>query len=224
MALFPPRPQFNISYDWIDVASGSGYQRFYGIKSNITGSIAYNLTNALFVTGEYNENMSTSNTDTLFLSNLNADPEINLDTNVFNLPRVINGVPLVSIPVAVSPPDGGVDNIYCTVRLIKVTAAPAEVELTAAVTSVTIGGNESTGGTKSLLNTCITLALPNITNQIIKKGEKIRLEIIYTSDATTSYAFFNPSSSSLTMKVNDGFVTAPYTNLEVDIPFKLDFL
>ena len=223
--LFPPGKEMSINYNWVDVASGSGYIKFFGFKSNVSGGITYNLSNNVPSVSNYmSESLNTSG-DSL-LTSVTDTQEINFNTSVFQLPRVVHGTPLISVPFAVRPNATTNFTVSFTARLIRVAVGGAETELTAVVTSSTLSSQRAVAGTPSTYNECLTVSLPAVTSQLVKKGEALRVELIFTLVGSGFANLLTGSTADIYVGLGASGDLKIATNglFEVDIPFKLDYL
>ena len=92
---FPkPAATANAVYDWVDVASGTGYNIYYGANvADGTASTAYVLTNNQF----YSDSITTFDSVGQAMENF-----LNVDFDVqFNLAQMMNGDLIVSIPIGI---------------------------------------------------------------------------------------------------------------------------
>ena len=216
-SLFPPRSEL-VNYDYLDIATGSGMSKFYGFCSAVSGAFTYHLIDSALSANIYETHVTnTAGEDTGAYTWTGTTMALTYDTSIFNIPRTINGNCFVSIPMACSINSGsGTDSTgyLSNVKLTQVHVGGGTTDLTAALTSITISEGE-TG--PQLINPCFTFALPNISNVIIKQGEKIRLSVTYNDESGDIIAFHNPAGGSITTRGG----TAVNTRLEIHIPFKV---
>ncbi len=151
-SLFKAPPQAVASYDYNDLVSGFGYQTFYLAISKDSTASTYKL-----VTQEvYSANGQTD---------LDEDDEVNFDSSTFNSTRVIKGTFYMTgslYSIGTNGPG------QFTARLLRVDADDAEHEIFSIITSP-----QSPKSTRVYY-----LLEASCTTTTIKKGEKLRLEVI----------------------------------------------
>ena len=168
MADIPQRisgaPQSAIaSYDWTDIASGSGYVKLYGCMANEGSG-----TNEFLLVDTIIE----SNTDWAYEHSwgaykFNAGEEINIDTFIFNLPKTIKGRPYAAGYITY---DGGADELQ--LKIIKVDKNDNETDLTEWKNTIDIGNS---GGDEEFDWGRFLIFFDEMEVKI-KKGEKIRIK------------------------------------------------
>ncbi len=197
------------SFDFQDVATGFGYVSYYAIAQDETalGTITRFLADrATFYTDTTSSTVSTTTPSTW-----------DWDTSVFNLPRTIKGTMVFQCTMRNNEAD--VVNVTLTVQILKVKADNTTVALTAQKT-VDRDGNTAPGNAMGANEKRNVLLFMPVTatggDAIIKKGEKIRLEItLDVKDASDSVAIFHdPLGRDL---ISDTNYT---TQMRLDIPFK----
>ena len=181
-----------VSYDYLDIANGLGFQNFYLFQSEDTASgVGYGLT-----------------TDTSLRampdSLLQTSAEFNFDSSVFNETRTVKGTAYANIV-------GGTNNAAqssITLILYKVTAADAEVAL-----SSSFGMTHARSGTITYL-----IQMP-LTETLIKKGEKLRLSLT-TVDNVPGATGIGTDPSSQGFGIDGGEEYS--SNSKIAVPFKIE--
>ena len=110
--------------------------------------------------------------------------------------------------------------LVSNVKLILVHVDTSTTNLTAGVASSGIDG------TNDAIIGSFFLELGEVTRQLVKKGEKLRLSVTYDTTGTSSAiikAYHNPSGGSETL--TDGgieTITSSNTQLIMEVPFEID--
>jgi len=166
---FPiPTPDAIASFDYTDIAEGTGLVILYGTDFRIDGStISYGLIK--------NPQRST----TLYTDVSSGTPSYNFDLSAFNLPKVVKGTAYFSACVYGTPESNG----YIRVQLKKYDGT-TETNVSTQVSEVF--GNTST-------NRRVFFKLP-CTETHFKKGEILRLTI--SGDGTGGRFYHDPINSS----------------------------
>lgn len=210
---------FAVTYDYTDFVRGAGINKFYGFCNSNNGADTYLLIEDTISAGYYDVgNPNVRPEDTGAATAIVATTTVNYDTLVFNLPKTINGVCFVSIPVAYSVLSGSGTNSEGYVKDIKLILIHADASTANLTTVMQTNPDGATATGPVLRNVCFTLALPSIANQLIKIGEKLRLTVSYVVTAGDMFALHNAAGSSITF---DGG-TAPHTQLVFSVPFKIN--
>jgi len=180
------------SFDFPDLVSGLGYEDFFLSIAVIAGTNTFRIVPRSLQSGK---------------QDLEMDQEYNFDSAVFRLPRTVKGTAYIS--GSIEKTAGQDANL--TFRLLKVTAASAEVALTSAIT----------------LNRALGDDVPqpffielDLTETIIKEDEKIRLEVIPT--VASSKVYIGTSPKDLAGTIIDTSATNATTITTISIPFRID--
>lgn len=188
-----PQPDL-ASYDWYDLATGTGYKDFYGMDI-ITGTdtLSYVLSTRAFYSSVG------------FKSFSNLTGEINFDLEL-EVPITIEGVTLLNIAVGSQQ----TFSINLSFKLYSVDENDVETQLGSTVTdnAVALANNQKVVSVK--FNVPITR---------IKAGEKIRLCVINPAAGAGNalYWYFDPKDRSDLSVVPD-FITS---NLILSLPIKI---
>jgi len=165
-SLFKAPPQAVASYDYNDLVSGFGYQTFYLAISKDSTASTYKL-----VTQEvYSANGQTD---------LDEDDEVNFDSSTFNSTRVIKGTFYMTGSLYGI---GTMNHGQFTARLLRVDADDAEHEIFSIITSPQ--------STDSIITYYLLEA--SCTTTTIKKGEKLRLEVIGIAEDNETHIGTSP--------------------------------
>ncbi len=215
---FPPKREIIETFDFNDIASGSGIEVFYGADStDSTSTKTYHL-----VTEQIEGKGGDVNRKEGFTNNLNTT--INFDSSTFNLPRTINGIPSVAIPVAAWDESATGEAITITissVKLIKVAVGGATTDLTTAI-NVGVIINEDPGGDGSIINVVPIVLMTNVTNKLIKKGEKIRLAITINTGGVHGGIAHSPSNKTIIIDPGSSDIAWADTRLSLQVPFRIE--
>jgi hypothetical protein len=199
-----------ISYDWVDISSGSGYQTFYLCKDQTN----YNLTTQTIYSDEI-----------CFLSGEPPQALTKIFDQVFtitmNSGRIINGNVLVNPCAHVKSGGSVVVSLYFVCKLVKIFGG---VETTIAeATSSTMSNTLADIG--SLTPAQVLLCSIPVTNYKINAGEKLGLRLEgWTNKNSGSTGFnvvigYDPKNRTSAGSEKGRLVT---TNSQINIPFKLD--
>ena len=189
------------SYDFTDIAEGTGVTKFYLFSSKISGATAYHLGNNVLYSADITRTAA------------GADTDDNFDLTVFNLPRTIKGTGTIQLPYGLTCGGGGGCNGYAICKLWKVPAVGSATEIISACTpNVTIGAAAAEVG---VWNIPITISQTHF-----KKGDILRLQVLgYTSNTESSHLGIDPKNRAQST-LNAGTMVA--TDGNILIPFKLD--
>ena len=192
---YPPSQEAAIaSFDFTDLTSGLGYEDFFLAVSKIAGTNGYVLLANQLLSAE---------------GEIQMTAEFNWDSSVFNLPRTVKGIAYIS--GTIEKASGQDANL--NFRIIRILSdGSTESELASAVTL-----NRSEAD---------TVAQPflleiSLTETIIKKGEKLRLEIIPSVSSSQVYIGTSPTDQDGTI-ITPSSDPAATTITKVSIPFKID--
>jgi hypothetical protein len=159
------------SYDWTDIASGQGYNVFYGAIQRTSAATTYHLLDRVIPSAP---------------RDVSGDPAYHLipgtynaDTSVFNLPKIIKGQIYVSGTIGLEGTDSVARNIYADFKLILVRGA-VTTDITNQVRTHTKTINAHAGGGRD--NFLVPLTLTGDIN--LKRGDILRLNIVVTGTFT----------------------------------------
>ncbi len=205
MALFPPRREPSINYDWIDIASATGYIVFDGLNAkDSTGS------NYVLIDSSHAAKLVAVGDVLLDVLQTagGATSDNDFDLSIFQLPRTIEGDVFVRISVAANT--SPTDNQIITAKLRKWNAAATSETEIVSVASDTfnLAGNEGTSRTLKLV----------VPKTHFKKGDQLRLTIQLAVSTTYARLAHNPRDTAI-----DRFL-AGSARLTIAVPFKLDFM
>ena len=147
---FTTQSQAIASYNFTDVADGTGVLVFFGTRTRTDSAITYRLIT------------DTTHSEEI---NTNGSADLDFDLTAFNLPRVAKGTAFVSVPVSAL---GGGDSITVACQLRKWDGS-SETNITSVITSETY-----TNQTKMVF-----MALP-ITEHNFASGDVLRLNVTTT--------------------------------------------
>ena len=204
------------SYDWIDVAEGTGIQKFTGVVyangaatpgDAISGGILtkasqINVTKQVFISGA-----------ALATSGWTKDPEIDFDLAKFNSPRIIKGTGYIMAlfhqrDTGTAPPDGGDTSGQLVIHVKKVDSASAETILVTQSGAIVHAVNTHSFDTPELLKI-------DFPNTHFKIGETLRVTAELWSESDTNGVrqmalYINPTETDLSGA------------FKVLVPFKID--
>ena len=174
---FPPKREIIETFDFQDIASGLGFEKFWWAGSDDSGGVKGILTNLSLISGQAIQIPKPSETK------LETGETMTFDTSIFNLPRTVKGTLYIDIKGFASSGDAA--NV--------INAKLSVVDATAGVTDIT-----STLSSSAIDYTISTFELFQLalTQTIIKKGEKLRLTIGFTSTGGRDYSIEHNGSES----------------------------
>jgi len=193
------------SYDYVDIANGTGYITFYGFNGSNSGSTSYALTNQVAWSAKvvlpHNAGVVSAYTKTA---------EYNFDT-ILNTPRVVRGKAIINVPLSVTATAGNYNYAYASCAICKVVSGVETVVGWASGALV----EQSNAGTNHI-QSGIVFDCPQ-TN--IKKGETLRLSVEVWSFCNSTGA--TDVGSDPKNRTATAFGTDP-TQLKADIPFRIN--
>jgi len=183
----------NASYDWLDVTSGVGYRRYFGVASDIAAGAEYFLTPESVTS--YEEGKSANGT---------ASPAIDLDFDItFNKPAYVKGVAVVNA-------------LFRSVSSASITPVVNIYHVTAV-------GTETLLGTATMVNRSVTgyykqTIRISLTEKQFIVGDRLRLNMqLNILNGNQGWIYFD-SGTSVT-DVDGRTVTG---TLAFDCPFRID--
>lgn len=212
----PRQIQAIASYDYVDIAEGTGYVVFHGASTNsASGGIKYNLVRNGYYSNHIASGGTNVGTDDLKLLDVDFDV-------TFIKPQIIDGKSIINIPVLVSGNIAASTYIsYVTVAVQKVSEG-TETELFA----LTSGSLLSSRQSKQHGYSAIEAELP-LTH--FQANDTLRLQVqLYArgNAADTAYALmgFDPRNRTQSGEVSSGdlFWTQGDADLQFHVPFRLN--
>lgn len=205
------------SYDWQDIADGTGVIVFQGFAAR-TGSSTVERRLSRNVTFSSNQ---TYYTETGSVSSTFLD--VDFDLGVFNQPRIVQGEALVAFVGYVVHTGGSGGTSHFNVTLYHVDKNGNETSVgTVQLDDLSAGTGNVVGGWR--------IAAISLTRKLFKIGEKIRLNITATQTGGTGTprgaVIHDPSGSTITVtEMTKTFTPGTdygTTKLELNVPFKID--
>lgn len=169
------------SYDFRDLVSGLGYDTFYAVASDeeALGTISYYLSPTADI---YTDTTSTTQSS-------QGTKTLNFDSSAFNLPRTVRGTAIINFSGKNN--DADVTNVTFSAQLLKVLADGTTTQALSSAKVVDYDGNTPPGSALGASVKFNALLFLSLTQTLIKKGEKLRLQIIIdmkdTADSVTIY-------------------------------------
>ena len=200
------------SYNFTDIASGTGYVTFFGIEyEDDTHGLSPNQ-----VTSEEYRSASTGTGGTALRE------EFDFDTEAFNLPRHVKGDLLVTEAYACSEAGTPNTTVFTKVRIFHVASDSTETEIGTQITTDTITSS-SDANLKLGKRTTIKFTV----DKLFKKGEKLRVNIeVHGSGGSGNSRYYlyhsgdNKGTGPTEDDSNEFIVVDP--NLIISIPFEID--
>ena len=204
---FPPvNPNVIQSFNYTDIAEGTGVSVLYGFDTKTSTTTTYHLTNQTIFSSDII--LTTSSTSNW-----------NFDLTTFNLPRTIKGTALIAGMAGCYGASGGGSTVSLVATLRHVTAGGVETDL-ATATSPTIA--IANYGYKAFGNFCLPLV---VAEKHFKKGETLRLNIALTKGGGGDAALLgvDPANRAVpTIAFTLSGPDATTTQLMLNVPFKMD--
>lgn len=214
------------NYDFVDIAAGVGYELFYfactGKNVNYSNQQQFVINNQTF----YSDFIASGATYTAQNANTYTQAfSFDFETSAFNLPRVVNGEAIVTVPALHRNVDGAEYRVFATTKIYRITDSGASFEL-----GQTSGATWSqTGGAGTLNSEVLTLKVP-LTETIIKRDEKIRATVALHGACDAGgprannelYMGFDPQGRISSTRITRNFPSGSVTVATIKIPFKID--
>lgn len=199
------------SYNYVDIAEGTGISIFYAAGAQDSTGVKYILTR---------ENLN-SEISEVYASIPASDPvkinDLDFDLSYFNTPKIIKGKGYISIPTLCVNSSGSTVDYYFIVTIRKVISG-VESDIVA-VTSATITTPVS-GSDRMML---IPFTVPKT---YYKRGEVLRVTIEYWAGGnggTTAGGFaFDPAGNYTASVYTAGSINVKTSRTSIYIPFELD--
>jgi hypothetical protein len=193
--------EFVPSYNYQDIAAGTGYSVFYACRSDVD-----------------DEGMLISNSEVSGKGYTDNDETVTFTTTEFLKPREIKGRVFITIPLGIYIPTGIGGTFTAAVTNVKLQHIDASNNVTDLSTAQSPSNlsNSDDGTTRNEGRIVVTASI----NQLVKKGEKLRLTLT-TDVESRGYLFHNPSGQSVNPTTNSA-VSFSITKLMVAIPFDLN--
>ena len=212
------------NYDYSDLASGVGYQTFYGLAVNegLSGALSYILSENVRPTTQIGDSETASvvtiHTSGAFI-NAESDPadsfDIDFDLSAFNLSRTLKGTAIAQIPWGQNyTPSGALSGaIICSIRKWD---GATETDIASAAVQKRI----NTSGTQYILS---TLEIPITEAWTFSDGEVLRVTVEGRVLASSGNAQIGMAHDPI-----DRAGSSNYTNTQIstrvfkiDIPFEV---
>lgn len=205
-----------VTFDFVDIADGTGIVRFYGASATLSTGVNYILTRdgatRAADKAEVWPGVGGGATPVKVL-------DLDFDLSPFNLQQVLKGTMLASVPANAISAIASSMTYFVIVRLRHVDAAAAETEVASAQSQTFT--TDSVAGGKKPNQFLVSMTVPQTT---YKKGETLRItvemHVTPAQDADFAGIAFDPSNN---------FTENAYTSssgktsqLIFDVPFKLD--
>ncbi len=172
--LFPKGRGPIVSYDYFDLANGTGYDIYYGSKAD-NGEYLVTTTNNIYSEEicSFIENQSVATSATMYF---------NLDFDIlFNLPRNIKGKLFANIPIGIAAKTSAAEldfEYYCIVKAIHVDLVNFETVLaTGTSRTVTQSGIVGIGFAETAYSSMLAICIMDSALTHFKKGEKLRFTV-----------------------------------------------
>ena len=197
------------SYDYYDIASGTGYVIFYGgwtVDKTLLSNVAFYSSDVL------HSNVCPGGGTYGTMQDHDYDIE-------FRLPRVIKGVLIASVPEGMTLSDSAACYIRTTIYVRKVPVAGAEIE---------IASNVGTAYTLSIGDKRVMDAIDvTIPETHFKAGESLRITVLFEAmggdTGGTSYVYYGHDPYDRNQDEGDSVTFSTYpSTLSFLVPFKVD--
>ncbi len=199
--IYPPSPQPIASFDFVNLAEGTGTVIYFGITSNDTGSLSYHLvSNSAVWSSTVETTRGTEGTTT-----------VDFDSAKFNLPRFVKGTAFFSGAIGSTSNPGSRSHLQVQ---LKKWDGSSETNLTAEVTGIE---TQASGGRQEFY------VMPITTENLIKKGEQLRLTVKLVQDGGSAFnhSFAHDPANT------DGAIIVPSTQktttiMRMLVPFRIE--
>lgn len=160
-----PQEQAIASYDYFDIAEGTGIKKFYGLSTSLSTGTTYSLNANPLFSSEIGDSDSPAST------NWTNVQDKDFDLAPFNLPKIINGTAYISIYLNAYREGAGWLQAYITAKIRKWDGS-SETEI-ASAQSETLDSSAGGAGARKVLTIPVTVPKTHF-----KKGETLRLTIV----------------------------------------------
>lgn len=168
------------TYDYVDLANGVGFEKFYaGAQATAGATITYKIANQPFYcsrTGTLaTQNQQFTKAPTTGYAAATKAIDLDFDSTIFTIPKVLEGVMISNIPIANTANTTSNSEAYCIMTIKTVNPAAAETTIatttsTTLVSAAGIYGIDGVGDTYFAFNTTIPRTR-------INKGDFIRITL-----------------------------------------------
>ena len=186
----------NVSYSFYDIASGTGYQRFYLGGAGTSGA------NVLFIAPQ--AIASTSGTGTSFIENAAGGIVTSNFDLPFNKTMTMGGEALFEYTMYLAATRIG----WVSIHAYHVNSAAAETSL-----GYTTSNQPTAGGSGNTYRMSLKLT---IAPKTFSKGEKLRLKVSLFVNAALAYCYTDPAD------IEDTPIAGIPSTFIADIPFVID--
>lgn len=210
---FRKSPPFLVSYNWIDIADGTGVIQFYAFTSEDTSTIDHHLSAQVLTPSIGNTTGNTTDAD------WTLQEDIDFDLTTFNITKTIEGTAVVNFPLLARGTGSGSfgSQVYVIVKIRKWDGT-TETDLATAQTDMRATGTSASN------RASINLQMP-ITKTVFNRGDTLRLTIEIWArrvGGSLSIAIWEVGHDPLNRDQGD-FVAADYpTPMILSIPFKIE--
>jgi hypothetical protein len=188
------------SYDYQDIANGSGVVTFYGTTTTDLGSgINYALTS----TDDY--------ADTTITKRPTGTTTVNFYSLAFNIPRTLKGTAYVVLPIETSTTSTANSNLQFRLKILETDGS----------TTRNITSNLTFSTTEQSRTHILFVEMP-ITEDTIREGEKLLLTIILTSVGTGNINIMHDPKNRYNTASTNNEGNSVSAIMKVLVPFKVD--
>jgi|TARA_R100000501_G_scaffold17080_2_gene31464 hypothetical protein len=209
--LFPPGRTLNVNYDWVDLASGTGYVLYDGFNAYDTGGNNYKLiesTKAATIVGSVGASATAIEgypLNSVVTGNSGQSFDQDFDLTEFKFPQTIEGEAFVKIGIGAQAAE--INSLVITARLRKWDGSSETEIANKASDSGTVTANDE-------LTRTLAITVPKTH---FKKGEILRLTIlISTGDNDVYEVGHNPRDTAI------GTFAGSNSRLVVAIPYQIN--
>lgn len=160
----PPQAPALVSFDFVDIANGTGVETYFLIQSEDNSGVDYHLT------------PNTDFSSKAFIDSMPAD--VDFDLSPFIIPRTVNGVATFSLTVFNNA--GG--NIATTVELYRVRGG-VETQIGSTISQ-----------TRNITNNVMLYLRMPIVNELFAVGDNLRLRVTMTASGGTTRLGTDPAN------------------------------
>jgi hypothetical protein len=209
------------TYDYFDIAEGTGMKKFYGLSAKTSGSTTYALSTEAVLSAAGNITNDTteeskSSADTGSAAYAEAS-EWDFDLAAFNLPKIIKGTAIINYSILARETDASQAFGYFKFKLIRDSGGTETIM--GSTESQIVDAADTTYPEK--LSGCVKIAL---TQTHFKKGDILRLtvEAWMSHQSGGNNTFLHLPHSPQNRNTTNFTATANQSKLEAYVPFQLD--
>lgn len=209
------------SYNYTDIAAGTGVVRLYGFAAHSSGAITYHLTDNAVLSGYGNITNDVTEESKSSADNGDADftksSEFDFDLTAFNLPRILTGTAIVNYSIMAKETDAS--RAYGFFKFVLIKDSGGSETIIGSTESELVDAGDSTYPDKK--SGCVRISC---TETHFKKDDILRLTVqAYMKHVSGGNNTFLHLPHSPQNRDTINFTASTYpSKLELYVPFRID--